>query len=258
MTANTTRTTTQATTTSPRAGARWAFAGYAAIFVLAIFGNFLAVGAVLQPEDAAATRADLLAGETAYRLGELAFLAIFVVDVAIAWALHVLLRGVHADLSLLAAWARLTYTVVLGSALVLLHVALLLARDPEAADEHVLLALQAFDHAWVLGLAAFGLHLVLLGVLLARSTARSTRAGAFLAVVLPVAGAAYVADAVARTLLVDYAAHADLFLAVVAVPSVVGELGLTFWLLGVALGRVAAPLPRAAAVDAAREPTPVG
>jgi len=42
-------------------------------------------------------------------------------------------------------------------------------------------------------------------------------------------------------LLADYEAYADVFLAIVAVPSVVGEMSFAAWLLMVAAGRRAAP-----------------
>ena len=62
-----------------RSAARTAAIGYAAIFVLAIFANFLAVGSVLHPDDAAATADALADGERTFRLGAAAFLVIFVV-----------------------------------------------------------------------------------------------------------------------------------------------------------------------------------
>ena len=126
--------TTPAPPTAPdqgstrRSAARTAAIGYAAIFVLAIFANFLAVGSVLPPGDAAATADALADAERTFRLGTAAFLVIFVVDVVLAWALHVLFRGVHHDLSLLAAWCRLTYTVFLGVSLVFLDAALRLVE----------------------------------------------------------------------------------------------------------------------------------
>lgn len=220
-----------------RSAALTAAIGYAAIFVLAIFANFLAVGSVLHPGDAAATADALAEGERTFRLGTAAFLVIFVVDVVLAWALHVLFRGVHHDLSLLAAWCRLTYTVFLGVSLVFLDAALRLV-DPVAAqdDELVLLALQAFDTTWVVGLAAFGVHLALLGRLLWLGGGPR-----WLAIGLPVAGAGYVADTLARLLLTDYQAVADLMLAVVAAPSVVFEMSLAIWLVLVWRGRARIP-----------------
>ena len=121
------------TPAAPRTAARWAGLGYLSIFVLAIFATFLAVGSVVDPGDAAATAANLADSEATVRLATVAFLAIFLVDVVIAWALHALLRGVHHYLSLVAAWFRLAYTVMLGVALVFLHLALVLVGDSLAA-----------------------------------------------------------------------------------------------------------------------------
>lgn len=218
--------------------AGWAAGGYVAIFVLAVFGNFLALDPVLQPGEPTATADALREAGTTFRLGVVAFLGIFLVDVVVAWALYELFAPVRRAVSLLAAWFRLTYTVVLGAALGFLYVALWLADRPDVAgDDGVLLALQAFDFTWVAGLAAFGVHLVLVaGLLLAAAGPR------WLAAVLAVAGTAYVADTVAHIVLPDYEAAAAVLLAVVAVPSVVGELGLTVWLAGVALGRRPAPV----------------
>ncbi len=229
-----------ATTTSPRAAAGWAAGGYLAVFVLAIFANFLALAPVLQPGDPAGTAAALRDSETSFRLGAVGFLGIFVIDVIIAWALWVLFRPVHRDLSLLAAWLRLTYTVVLGAALGFLYAALWLSATPDAlGDGHdyaILLALQTFDFTWVAGLAAFGAHLVLLGVLLLK--ARGLR---WIAWFLLAAGAAYVVDTVAHLALADYEASANLFLAIVAVPSIIGEMSFAVWLLLVATGRRTPP-----------------
>ena len=224
-------------TVSGRTAAGWAAGGYLAIFVLAVFANFLALDAVLQPGDATGTADALRDSEGTFRLGFAAFLGIFLADVVVAWALYVLFRPVQRDLALVAAWFRLTYTIVLGAALGFLYAALWLADQPsslspEVADNGVLLALQVFDFTWVAGLAAFGVHLVLVARLLL--AARGPR---WLAWVLTAAGAAYVVDTLAHILVADYEAHAGLFLAVVAAPSVLGELSLTVWLLLVATGR---------------------
>ncbi len=170
----------------------------------------------------------------------MAFLGIFLIDVVVAWALWVLFRPVHRDLSLLSAWFRLIYTVVLGDALGFLYAALWLTGTPgalgEANDEAVLLALQTFEFTWVAGLAAFGAHLVVLGVLMLKA-----RGPQWIAWLLLAAGAAYFLDTVAHVVMAAYQASADLFLVLVAVPSVIGEMSFAVWLLLVATGRRAAP-----------------
>ncbi len=216
-------------TTEQRA-AGLAAIGYLAIFVLAIFANFMALGSVLDPGDAVGTARALAEQEQSFRLGAIAFVIIMVADVAVAWALHVVFRPVGADLSLLAAWMRLAYAVILGAALSGLYVALWLTNHPDAfGDSHpdaVLLALQAFDLTWVIGLAAFGVHLLVVGVLLRRSAGP-----VWLAAILMIAGAAYVIDTVAHLALADYEAWSDGFLVMVMIPSVVGEFAFTVWLV---------------------------
>lgn len=232
--------------TGARTAAAWAAGGYLAILVLAIFANFLAVGAVFDPDDARATLTELSGSETTFRYGVVAFLAVFLVDVVVAWALWALLRPVHADLAVVSAWFRLVYTVFLGVALAFLYVALQVVAgaapgfDTDQQAGQVQLAFHAFEITWLVGLAAFGVHLVLVGRLLLR-TAGAPRV---LAVLLTIAGAAYLVDTVAHVVLADYREYADAFLALVAVPSVVGELGLTVWLILVATGRRAAPVAR--------------
>jgi hypothetical protein len=229
------------TTTAPRTAALWAGLGYVAIFVLAVFANFLALGSVLDPGDAAATASALADGQATFRLGAVAFLLIFLIDIAVAWALFALFRGVQHDLALVSAWFRLAYTVMLGVALVFLWLGLQLVGDTAAAagatDAQVLLALQAFDFTWVAGLAAFGVHLVLMGRLLLMTS----QAPRFLGWLLVVAGTAYAVDTVAHLALADYEHYANVFLAMVAVPSVLGEMSLAVWLLLVATGRRPAP-----------------
>lgn len=229
--------------TSQRTGARVAGIGYMAIFVFAIFANFLAVGSVLNPGDASATAESLAASHGTVRIGAIAFLVIFVLDIAVAWALHMLFRRVHADLSLLAAWFRLGYSIMLGTALVFLFAALALVSDPTLAgsgsDAQVLLALRAFDFTWVAGLAAFGIHLVLLGRLLLLTDGAPRALG----YILMLAGTAYAVDTVAHLALADYETWSSQFLVLVAVPSIVGELWLAVWLLRIATGRRALPVP---------------
>ena len=146
-------------------------------------------------------------------------------------------RGVPLDgplRALLAAWFRLVYTVLLGAAIVFLLLALRLATsdiaggaDRSGADGPVLLAVEAFDYVWLIGLAAFGIHLAIIGHIIVTSRL----APLLLGWILTVAGAAYLIDTFAHLLLPDYQDLATLFLVLVAVPSMIGELWLTIWLL---------------------------
>lgn len=220
---------------TPRRAAIAAGIGYLVIFVLAVFANFVVVTGLIEPGDAAATAENIVESEGLFRAGLVAFAIVFVVDVVVAWALFVVFRSLSRDVSLLAAWFRLVYTVFLGVGLIFFFVALQLLADadyldafePGQLDAHVLLAVDAFEYAWLVGLVCFGAHLVVVGYLVVASRWTSPALG----YVLMLAGVAYVVDTLARAVLPDYADVENLFLAIVAVPSVIGELWFTVWLL---------------------------
>jgi hypothetical protein len=220
---------------SPRQAAVVAGVGYLAVFVLAIFANFVVREGLVDPGDAAATFENIAQAQGLFRVGVLSFLVVFILDVVIAWALFILFRPVSNDVSLLSAWFRLVYTVFLGVALVFMLAVLTLVGgaddlgvfDPGQLQASVSLLMDAFNHTWLVGLAAFGVHLILMAYLLLASG----RAPRLLGVIVGIAGASYVIDTTATVLMPNYAEYAGLFLAMVAVPAVIGELWLGFWLL---------------------------
>lgn len=218
-----------------RSMARLAGWGYVAIFLLALFANFSVVEGLVVDGDAAATTANVEQNLTLFRIGLLAFLAVFLIDIVLAWALHGVFRVIDRDLSLLAAWCRLTYTAFLGVGLVfffrVLHLldgpAATTGRDRAAVEADVLAALDAFDATWMIGLAAFGLHLLLLALLVLGGRV----AHPLLGWLLLAAGLAYIGDTAVRALVADRGAADGPLLALVAVPSVLGEGWLGLWLL---------------------------
>jgi hypothetical protein len=99
--------------------------------------------------------------------------------------------------------------------------------DLGAVEAQVMLALESFDGTWLVGLAVFGVHLVLLGWLVIRS-GYVTRA---LGWILMAAGVAYLADTLANAAVADYSGIASFMLAIVAVPSMIGEGWFGIWLV---------------------------
>lgn len=217
--------------TSPRArtAARIAGGAYAAMFVLAVLANLVVIEGLVVADDPTATLAALTADRGLFRLGILAFLVIAVLDVVVAWALHVLLREHGRDRSTLAATLRVVYGVVLALSLapLLRADALVAGAAGDGTAAEVAVALATFDLVWQVGLLFFGLHLLVVASLLRR---RPT-APRGLAVVLGVTAAVYVVDALLQVGMTDYAAIAGVLLPVVAVPSVVAEGWFTGWLL---------------------------
>ncbi len=238
---------------APASAARLAGLGYIAIVLLAMGANFLVRNQLVIPDDPAATMSNIAEHETTFRLGIAGFAAIAMIDIFIAWALHVLLRTTGERRSLLAAWLRVAYTVAFIPAITFMFLALQLAvggdlvagLDAAQREAWTSLAMEAFDVTWLLALVAFGLHLITLGRILVASRVGPRALG----VGLGIAGVAYVADTFAHLIYADYATYADAFLAIVATASIVTEVWFTVWLLTRA--------PRAVAALPGREPAPV-
>jgi hypothetical protein len=223
------------TDVSPRAAAVLAGIGYVALFALGIFANFFVREGLIVTDDAEATATNIAASEGLFRLGMISFLVVFVLDIVVAWALYIVFRQASRDLSLVAAWSRLVYTVFLGVALVFFFQALQLMGGAaslgvfttDQLNAQALVALDTFNATWLIGLVAFGLHLTLLGYLILRS-GYAPRALGYL---LIAAGAAYAIDTTAHILLSNYADYETGFTAMVAVPAVIAEGWFGLWLL---------------------------
>lgn len=208
--------------------------GYVVLFVLGIFANFFVREGLAVTGDAAQTAANIVESEGLFRLGMLSFLVVFAVDVIVAWALYVLFKKVDENVSLVTAWFRIVYTVFLGVAVIFFYQAIQLLSGSEflsvfdagQLEAQALLAVEAFNSTWLVGLLVFGVHLILLGWLVVKSSAPRV-----LGYVLMVAGLAYVADTVAHTVLADYVDYENVFLLIVAVPSVIAEGWMGLWLL---------------------------
>ncbi len=220
---------------SIRAAAVLAGVSYVVLFALAFFANFFVREGLVISDDATATAANLAESENLFRLGMLSFIVIFVLDIVVSWALYIVFRSAHRDLSLVAAWSRLIYTVFLGVAVIFFFQGMQLLSGAEFLDAfdtgqlqaQALIALETFNSTWLIGLVAFGLHLGILGYLVVRTGA----APKILGYVLVVAGAAYVIDTTAHTLMANYADYRTAFTVMVAVPAVVAEGWFGLWLL---------------------------
>jgi hypothetical protein len=209
--------------------------GYLIIFITGIFSNFFVLENLVVPEDAAVTAKNITESEMMFRIGILSFIIMVVADLLLAWALYILLRPVNKDLSLLSGWLRLVNGTVFGIALfglvnvlqILSGTGNLAGAEADQLQATIMLSLDTFNHTWLIGLVFFGFHLLLLGYLIIRS-GYIPRAIGYL---LVVAGIGYLIDSFANFLLPAYNEYADIFMLIVVIPGVAGELSLTIWLL---------------------------
>ncbi len=189
--------------------------------VLAPITIFGVLEPISVPGDARATIENLLAREGMFRLAILFMLIVAVLDIIVAWGLHLLIAPRNSHLSLLAAWFRLAYTAVLAVAVVCLVKALNLAvMAVSDASVPAALQLDAFDQTFNLGLGLFGCHLIVLGIAFLR-TGLIPR---WLSALVIIGGVGYLADTVGTLLVPDYGLS-------LAAYTFIGEVLLIIWLV---------------------------
>ena len=227
--------TNRITDISPAKAARVAGIGYLIIFVLGIFANFFIFGGLLVRGDAAATANNIMANGLLFRGGMLSWLIVLICDIVIAWALYIFLKPVSKSLSLLTAWFRLVYVTIFGiTQLNLLFVLLLLSGtdyltvfDTNQLQALAMLFLNGHNLGFLIGLVFFGVHLLLLSYLIFKSSYIPK----ILGVLLILSSLGYLIDSFANFLLPNYADYETIFLLLVAIPGIIGELSFTLWLL---------------------------
>jgi hypothetical protein len=144
--------------------------------IAAPFAELFVFPKLFVPDQALETAKNIMANETLFRAAIFGYLITFICDLVAAWALYVLLKPVHENLSLLTAWFRLVYTVIalvallnLVTVLRLLNTDYLTVFQPDQFYAQVMLSINAFRSNWYFGLLFFGIHLGFLGYLVFRS-----------------------------------------------------------------------------------------
>jgi hypothetical protein len=205
---------------------------YLVIFIMAPFAEFFVREALIVAGDATATAANIRQSEGMFRAGFATDLVVFVIEVAQAAILYVLLAPVSRVLALVMSFARLAQATILGLNLLNMNTGLQLLTNPEygaafgaaQVDALAFVFLRAQSFGYELGLVFFALHLFTLGYLVARSGFLPR----ILGVLLVVSGLGYLGNSFAVFLAPGLA---DTMATVVLVAALVGELPLTLWLL---------------------------
>ena len=206
------------------------FAGFGLLIMTIVYmaAELLVFQNLIVPGDAAKTANNIMASEMLFRIGICCILIVLILDVVVAWALYIFLKQVNKSLSLLAAWLRLVYAVMLGIALInFVNVLILLNYTDYLAifqtnqlHANVMLSINAFYDVWAVGLVIFGFHLLLLGYLAFNSDFIPKIFG----VLLVIAGLSYLIDYFGELLFPG-------FEAVISLVAGWGELIFMFWLL---------------------------
>jgi len=201
---------------SPRTAALIAGVALSLMAVLGGFANFGVLVPMITPGDAAQTAQNISGSRLLFLSGVASFVIVALLDILVAGALYTLFKPVSRRISTAAAWLRTIYALLLMVAVSRLLVGWSLLGNPEKA----LPVLESFNTIWVISLGLFGISLLLVGYLAIRSAFMAKVFG----ILLALAGAGYVADAIGMVFIPG-------FTAVFAQFMFVGEVAIIFWLL---------------------------
>jgi hypothetical protein len=207
---------------------------YVGIFVLAIFANFLVIEKFVVA-DASQTFLNVVENANMFRWAASAFIIASILDIFASLGLYFIYQNVNKAVALLSTWMRIVHATLMGVATYKLLEAVQIVGDVASSsalentvkESVTLLSLHAFENIWLIGLVFFGVHLFCLGYLIYHSGFTPK----VLTFLLALAGLGYVIDSFAHFLISDYENYASIFFAIVATPSIIGEMSFTIWLL---------------------------
>lgn len=160
---------------------------------------------------------------------------ILISDIVVAWAFYIFLKPMNAALSLLGAWLRLTYSAILGMAILNLSVVLHLSGSgtylssfqTEQIESLMMLFLEAFESIWSVGLIIFGGHLLIIGYVALKSGCIPK----VISILLLLAAIGYMVIHLSKTFLSSYDGAIAILNLIFTIPMIAGELGFGIWLL---------------------------
>ncbi|MCR9083791.1 MAG: DUF4386 domain-containing protein [Cyclobacteriaceae bacterium] len=194
--------------------------------VLAGYAYGFVYSSLVFPTDAEKTRDSIQQAIGTYQTGIVAWIGILILDIIVAWALHLFLKEVQLRLSLATALIRILYSAVLGLA-IYHQVAALSVLDGGGTGSQVMQELKAFESFWSNGLIIFGLHLIGLGFL----AWKAEFVPKFWGVLLIFAGISYSAIHLAKAFFPEHIDQIISIEQVLSLPMALAEIGLAIWLV---------------------------
>ncbi|MFN8396115.1 MAG: DUF4386 domain-containing protein [Bacteroidia bacterium] len=184
---------------------------------------------LILPNDAAATFDRVRANEALFWMGLLGYATVLICDLIVSWGFWRFFQPVNKSISGIAGLVRIGYTVAFGVACYRLVQGgmAIFEGDAEATGTRAMDFFNRYEVEWSAALIAFGVHLLLIAVL----SWRSNEVPKWLAAVIAVAGSGYILDNLAKLTMENYAVVKPVFLAILALSSIGGEVGMAVWML---------------------------
>lgn len=206
---------------------------YLLVIILAGFSQGYVRGGIVIPNDAAQTAENILANQGLFRLGIITDLLAFMLDAAISVLLYQLFKAFGKSLAMLSAAFRLIAHPAIGSLNLIFHYlsiqllggeGSLLVFQTEELEAMSLLFLKAHQYGYLIAGGFFGIHCLLLGILIYRSDIFPKVFGGFML------GAAvgYLVETFTNF---GWPGYEGLTALIVGVSAALGEVSLTFYML---------------------------
>lgn len=203
---------------------------YLMIFLSGFYANFSVLESLIVGNNALVTTSNFINNHSQFGNGILGFVIMLFFDVVLIWSVFGLTKPISKNLSYLASFFRLLHALFFGVALLkLFHIYQLTSNLSSSIklEQLVTELLLDFDTFWTIGLLFFGIHLIVLGYLILKSTTIPNALG----VLLILAAVGYLIDGTAKLLMPNYSDYKSIFESIVVLPSVIGEFSFTIWLL---------------------------
>lgn len=203
---------------------------YLLIFLFGFYANFAVLESLIDPNSPTITATNFLNTHGQFRYGLIGFALMLIFDLILVWSLFGLTKPTNKHRSYLASIFRLLHALFFAVGLSKLWKIYQLTtpfRNTINVEDTITELLASFDTLWTIGLTLFGVHLIILGSLFLKSI----KFPKVLGILLILAGSTYIIDGVAKLSLSNYLDYKDTFEIIVILPTVIGELSLTLWLL---------------------------
>ena len=206
---------------------------YLLVIICAGFSQGYVRGTLFVPGDPETTLTNIVASEGLFRLGLVTDLIAFLLDAVISILLYQLLKDINKTLAMASATFRLLAHPAIASLNLLNHYMVIETATSggylsplgiEQQEVWTMLFLQAHNYGYLLAGAFFGIHCLLLGILLFKSNLFPNIFG----ILMIVAAFGYLIETFGNIMVPG---NETLFANIVAFSAAVGEVSLTFYLL---------------------------
>jgi hypothetical protein len=206
--------------------------------VIMAFVSFFSFGYVhgklVVPGNANSTFNNIMTSKKLFKAEIFGWFIILISDILVAWAFYIFLKPINKNLSLLAAWLRLSYSFLLGIAIMNLIFVLLLTKNMylsifkiDQLQAQMMLYLGGFESIWSFGLIIFGGHLLIVGLI----ALKSDTIPKIISILLLLGSIGYIVIHLFDTFLPQYDGVITILNFVFTVPMIIGELSFGIWLL---------------------------